>query len=69
MYELSLSRPVFVKANKFGIVCFSNDAKENKFARLLSSVTMSVSQLAAMIVFQRKAICCTPNSRHSPKLK
>lgn len=43
------------------IAWFSNDIKENEFARLLSSVTWCVLQVVATIVSQRKAICCTQN--------
>lgn len=51
------------------IARFSNDIKENEFDRLLSSVTMSVSQVVAMIVSQRKAICCTLQHRHCYQLE
>lgn len=54
-YELSLSCHVFQSERVCDIVWFSNDIKENEFARLLSSVAMSVSQLVAVIVSQRKS--------------
>lgn len=52
---------LFVIVNEFEIASFCNIGG-NEFAKLLSSVTMSVSQVVATIVSQRKAICYTPNT-------
>ncbi len=51
------------------IALFSNNIKENEFARLFRPVPMSVSQVVAMIGFSKESNLLYPKQRRCYQLK